>query len=297
MNQEQKYNSQDILSSPFYKLHSIKYLCKFLHIKERELHDVIQTRDEALAEEVPNFEDNNWREIKRYTNKILVKSIRQNKKNPNKQPRIFLYPKSNSKLHKIYKEILIKLDRVKKPNYLFSCKKGSSHVMSAKYHSGCNSLVTIDIKSFFPSVKKSHVENFFHNTMKCNTKISKLLSNLMTYEDQLNQGACFSPVLSWLCFKKMFDSIDQEARQQEIKFSLWIDDIAISGKGSHKFIKNIKDRFQSNGLKVKWAKLKTYKHKSEKKDIMGIQLKNENIFTKESAHKGYKKYVERVNQT
>ncbi len=265
-----KYNTQSIEQSGFYNLYDIDYLCKLLKVKNKEeLNCVLNTK-----------------------NKNLIKSNKEDKKG---KKRDYTYPKPNSKLALVYEQILVLFDRIKKPDYLFSCKKGTSHVYVAKYHSNCTSLVTIDIDSFFPSVKAKHVFNFFKNTMKCTKEISTILSQLLTHNNQLMQGACFSPVLSWLSFKDMFDKINQEAQEKNLKFSLWIDDIAISGAGSHKFIENIQHYFNENDLKIKWKKLNKYKHLTEIKEIMGVLIESNKIYTKVNANAGYKKYVNRVN--
>lgn len=267
-----KYNTQLIEQSGFYNLYDTDYLCK----------ELLKVKDEGELKLILNTK-----------NESLIQSSKEDKKG---KKRNYTYPKPNSKLAFVYKQILILFDRIKKPDYLFSCKKGTSHVYVAKYHSNCTSLVTIDIDSFFPSVNEKHIFNFFKNTMKCTEKISAILSKLLTHNNELMQGACFSPILSWLCFKDMLDEINQEAQEKCLKFSLWIDDIAISGKGSHKFIENIHNHFKKNGLKIKWKKLNKYKHLTEIKEIMGVLIESNKIYTKIDANAGYKKYVEKINK-
>lgn len=265
---DSKYNSQTIQQSCFYKLYSEEYLYKILKISKNQFNKLLEQK-----------------------NKILIHSQKPDKK---RKLRDYTYPPENSKLWLLYREFLRKFDRIKKPDYLFSCKKCVSHVFVAKYHSNCSSLVTIDIKSFFPSITYYHLFDFFKNTMKCSENISQNLSNLLTDNGKFMQGPCFSPILSWLCFKKMFDEINSEAQKLNLKFSLWIDDIAISGTGSHKFIDFIKTKFAEYGLKIKWKKLQKYNHLNDEKEIMSVLIINNSIYAEENADLGYKKHIARV---
>lgn len=72
-----------------------------------------------------------------------------------------------------------------------SCKGFEPHtstVDNVMPHLGANIVLTLDLKDFFPSVKREYVYNIFHS-IGYNTLVSTILTNLCTYNGILPQGS------------------------------------------------------------------------------------------------------------
>ena len=122
------------------------------------------------------------------------------------------------------------LGRVEKPAYLFAPRKGVSYVDNAAAHLISSEIVTIDIKDFFANCSSNYVKLFFLNKMECSPDVAAILTELSTLEGRLPQGSPASPVLSFLSYQDMWDEISQLCQKSGCMFSLYIDDITISGR-------------------------------------------------------------------
>ena len=215
-----------------------------------------------------------------------------------------IYPKKYSDLNKILKKIMILLNRIKKPEYNFcrrrddKTNKHFSHLDVCNKHKTENSTLTMDIYNFFPSITRKMVYDFFKKKMKCNKKVSKILSELTTYDDTLPQGFRTSPILAFYVAKPAFDEINKICKKNKLKFTLWVDDLQISGKGCKKIVPFVKKELKKIGLKIKDKKTQYYCNEisknGERKQIMGILYKDHKMYT-ENKNESYKKLVEKFN--
>lgn len=209
----------------------------------------------------------------------------------------------SKKLKDIQKQIHNLLKYIGLPNYIFS-KKYNSHVGAAKSHCGVGYAYSLDIKDFFPSVKFDKVYNFFRYKLKCSEDVAYKLTKLSTYEDKLVQGSPASQCLAILSNLEMFQEIYNVAKINNLKLSIYVDDITVSGE---RISKEVKDKLKSvikkygfnyhkekqGGLK-KGARIHNIIVKRE-----GIQLTNslelkthsETNQKKLRGLKGYKKFV------
>lgn len=104
-------------------------------------------------------------------------------------------------------------------------------------------VLKVDIKKFFPNVKFQYIYNFFYITLKCSPDISTILAKLCTvetskYGTHLPTGSCISPVLSFLANQVLFDSIYTLCAKNGCIFTLYVDDIIISGDNASKDLLN-----------------------------------------------------------
>lgn len=161
-------------------------------------------------------------------------------------------------LKKIQKKLFKLLNRIEKPEWVISGKKGKSYVDNAKMHQFNNNICTIDIEKFYDSTKEIYVYNFFKNTMNMSTDIATILTSLVTFEGRIPTGIPTSQLIAFLSYKDIFTKIYEICQKQDITFSLYVDDITLS---SNKIIsKNIKYKINSllnlSNLNIK--KSKTY---------------------------------------
>jgi retron-type reverse transcriptase len=183
--------------------------------------------------------------------------------------------KKNS-LYKIHNKIDLLLSSIDTPEYLFSGKKGKSCLDNAKFHLENHNkiVVKLDIRKFFPSIKFSHIFDFFNNTLSCSWDVATLLTKLSTYNNHLPTGSPLSGRLSYFAHKKMFDDISEKAEKNNCKISVWADDIVISGDNAKKVAWEAKVIIHNRGLKYHTKKFKVYLP-SDNKEITGIIITSE----------------------
>ncbi|MCS6267131.1 MAG: RNA-directed DNA polymerase [Vampirovibrio sp.] len=157
------------------------------------------------------------------------------------------------------KNILKVLQNEFPPDYLHSPAKGKSNITNATVHRFSKDLWTLDISSFFSNVTETKVFGFFYNYFKLSPEIATALTNLTTYpcfkakqtEKVLPQGTCTSPYLAFWCNKQMFDFIDTLCKEQNCIFTLYVDDITISGEKVPKtLIHKIRSILNKNGYRL-----------------------------------------------
>ena len=177
-NKDSKKESYDFKSSPFYKCHSVKYLCKVLQIQQHELKYILKQKEEQFVkfERKEPLDDKEYEEIECFKNSVLIKSIRKHKTKD--KIRTMIYPRRNTNYKKSNKQIFDVLNRIIKPKYNFMRRKKNenknfSHLDYVKAHlSNKYYTLTMDISNFYPSITEEKIYNFFKNDMKCCKKVS-----------------------------------------------------------------------------------------------------------------------------
>lgn len=122
-----------------------------------------------------------------------------------------------------------------------SCKgfvKGSSIIDNAKPHIGANTVLTIDLKDFFPTVTSKQVFNIF-KTLGYNNLISTLFTNICTYKGILPQGSPCSPILANLSAWNLDLRIQGYVGKHGISYTRYADDLSFSGLNPSKVVKII----------------------------------------------------------
>src|SRR5690606_10826026 len=125
-------------------------------------------------------------------------------------------------------------------------------------HIGSTSLLTVDLKDYFPSIKRKQVFNIF-KAIGYNNLISVVLSNICTYKNSLPQGGPCSPKLANLASWRLDVRIQGYVGRRGINYTRYADDLSFSGITPMKVVqiipmvkKIIKDEnFQINPSKTR----------------------------------------------
>ena len=142
------------------------------------------------------------------------------------------------------------------PNNLLGGVPKRSVLDNAELHLNARLLVTIDVKSCFPSITNVHVYRVWRNFLGCSTDVASMLTKLTTFDRHLPQGAATSPLLANL-FVWMIDGYIREACDlRSVTYSTWIDDLAFSGMRSRELISISAKVLQAHGLKISRTKVK-----------------------------------------
>jgi len=127
---------------------------------------------------------------------------------------------------KINKRILSQLEF---PDTMFGGVRGRTVLQNATAHLGQPLVVTLDLKDCFPSITDRQVFDSLRNRGGCSTDIASVLTKLTTYQKRIPQGAPTSLTLANLCLISLSTKLSEIAESFDLKISLFVDDIALSG--------------------------------------------------------------------
>jgi len=112
-----------------------------------------------------------------------------------------------------------------------SCKgfeKGSTTAENVEPHKEANTILTIDLKDFFPTIKRKHVYNIF-KAIGYNKTIATILTNICTFNGALPQGGPCSPKLANLAAWTLDLRIQGYVGKRGINYTRYADDLTFSG--------------------------------------------------------------------
>ena len=154
---------------------------------------------------------------------------------------------------KIYRKILI---NVQLPGNMLGGVTGFSIKNNARFHIKQTYLITLDLRDCFPSIHDRKVFNVFKNIMGCSNEIASLLTKITTFQHRLPQGAPTSPMLANLTLLPLYDQVGLIANELDLRWTFWIDDIAISGDRAIEAIEKVIRAIQRNGHAVRHSKIR-----------------------------------------
>ena len=144
-----------------------------------------------------------------------------------KTGRIIEEPKPQLKL--IHQRFARLLAQIETPEYLHSGVKGCSYITNANAHGADHSCIKLDIKKFFPSSSSHYVQRFFEEVLEYPPDVASRAKRLLTYDGHLPTGGNASTILSFWAYKPMFDEIEALAKRHQCEFTLYVDDMSITG--------------------------------------------------------------------
>jgi hypothetical protein len=154
-----------------------------------------------------------------------------------------------SLLKTVHKRVYSLLSRIQVQDSIYSPRKGISIVQNAALHRGNKQLYKVDIKKYFPSIKKRKIYWFFHKRMECSADVAGILAQILTIDGHLSTGSPASPILSYFANLDMWAEIESLALANKCVLSVWVDDICISGdKISDFLIWRIRNLIRGHGL-------------------------------------------------
>ncbi|MBW8371222.1 MAG: reverse transcriptase family protein [Thiobacillus sp.] len=222
----------EIERSPLYKLSSKRKLSELLEV---ELTTLSSLEKSGLTSQYRIFKD-------RKTRRVITEPIEQ--------------------LAVIHKQLLKLFSRIAPPSYVHSAIKKRSYKTNAEQHKDPANVLKIDVKKFFPSIKFSHIHDFFLNGLCCSKDIAVILSKLCTVQTvkhgvHLPTGSCISPILSFLANRRMFDAVKKICDREGCVFTVYVDDITVSGvNATRALLSEITTVIHKHGYQ--YHKIKTY---------------------------------------
>lgn len=153
---------------------------------------------------------------------------------------------------RIYEELLKPLGV---PDHLHGSVPGRSPYTNAAAHAAQPWLLRVDIVSFFPSVKPSHVYRLWIEQLGCSPQVARLLTKLTTFNFSLPQGAPTSTALANLILAGVDECIKRKATEGDLRFTRYVDDLGLSGENPQGLVKHVSTLLQREGFKVSRKKL------------------------------------------
>lgn len=179
-------------------------------------------------------------------------------------------------LDKAQSRIAYLLACIQTPEYVHAPIPKKTYVSNAAAHRGSRAFCLMDIESFYPSCREDKVLAFFLYTMKCSLDVATILARLCCDKGALPQGSACSPILSYWTYAEMWDAIHAIASTAENVFTLYIDDLTISGNlVSKKTIWEIQKQIYKHGLTIKANKTRWIVDKPA--DVTGVIVSTEGL--------------------
>lgn len=168
--------------------------------------------------------------------------------------------------------------------------KNKNVAQNASLHIGCNEMLKIDLKNFFPSISIARVRELFKRK-GYSKEIAAYLSYLCCLNDSIPQGAGTSPLISNIILQNLDKRLYNFSKNQGVTYSRYSDDLIFSGDEiplgfKETVILNIEDE----GFKIRIEKLKEY-YTTHRKLVTGILIKQNQIRLQKSVRRDIKEQV------
>ncbi|MBR2861222.1 MAG: RNA-directed DNA polymerase [Clostridia bacterium] len=216
------------------------------------------------------------------------------------EPKKRLIEAPEYKIKKVQNKIKNYLLKCDLPSYVFSGIKGKSYFCNAALHRDCKFLYKTDISAFFPSISRNTAYKFFKNDLETSSDVAKILTDICTVDirdtlekdssvagfvkdkkikmyNHLCTGSPASPILSYLVNKAMFDEMYAIAENNNLKFSIYMDDVFFSSSKS--ISNNVREHIlrilTKYGYNVSFKKVIYYTSQQNKK-VTGVIITPQN---------------------
>ncbi|WP_076879682.1 reverse transcriptase family protein [Bordetella sp. H567] len=121
-------------------------------------------------------------------------------------------------------------DNVIYPSYLFGGVREKDYVRNTSEHGGCNALVALDVKDFYPSITVAAVKKIFQYFCKFPAEVAETLAGLCCLNGRVPQGACTSSHLANLVLHDEEYHLAQYCKNKGWTYTRLLDDISVSSK-------------------------------------------------------------------
>ncbi len=200
------------------------------------------------------------------------------------------------------------LEEMSISSYAKAYHKGISLMDNARVHVRKKKILKLDIKDFFPSITFSMVYNACFSLDYYPKPVGYLLTKLCTYLDFLPQGTKTSAYISNLVIKEFDEKVGEYAKNKNISYTRYSDDLTFSGDFSEKeVISYIKVELKKMGFSLNYQKI-VVASKRTRQNVTGIVV-NEKMQVVRSYRKkirleisyikkiGIKRHLEKIKST
>lgn len=204
-----------------------------------------------------------------------------------KHYRVFKIPKKKGGYRTIYEPDLT-LKRIQRnilnnclqervtSSYAIAYKNGYNLIDNAKVHSKKKVILKLDIKDFFPSISFLDVYKYAFPRHIYPEAVASLLTNLVTYNNFLPQGAPTSGYISNLVLRSFDLRVGEYTKEKGIDYTRYCDDMTFSGDfDAAKVISFVKQELTKRGFTLNRRKITVIKR--NKAQIVTGVVCNQNL--------------------
>ncbi|WP_462254281.1 reverse transcriptase family protein [Ferruginibacter sp.] len=127
------------------------------------------------------------------------------------------------------------LNKIVLPDYMFGSIKGKNNIQNAQQHLTHKYFLTVDLKKYFTNINHHQVNKVF-NKNGFSPSVSRILTQLTTYQGSLPQGVPSSPIIANLIFLDTGNKLYTLAKDNGLTFTTFLDDLTFS---SNQHFKNL----------------------------------------------------------
>ena len=140
---------------------------------------------------------------------------------------------------------------------------------NARFHRKQSLLLSLDIKDFFPSIKRPRIYGIFRG-FGYSQEVANILARLCTRDESLPQGAPTSPALSNIFAKRLDRKLGGLARKIQARYTRYADDLTFSGSFSPgKVIKVVREVLDEEKLILNESKTRLMEA-HQRQEVTGI---------------------------
>lgn len=132
-------------------------------------------------------------------------------------------------LKRVQKAIHRLLQEIHVPDCAHGGVKGKSNITNAQKHCKSNTLLTLDLENFFPSISHHRVYGLFRNELDCSPDVARILTKLCTARKMVPQGAPTSTDIANLVLRRTDMRLGGFAAVRGKEYSRFVDDMSLSG--------------------------------------------------------------------
>jgi len=153
---------------------------------------------------------------------------------------------------RIYRKFL---RRIQVPDNMIGGVAGKSVKKNALVHVGQPTLVKLDLRNHFGRIDNNQVFEALRRELGASPTIAGVLTQLTTVQSRLPQGASTSSMLANLVLLPAHREISKIAAQAALNYTLFVDDLTLSGPGARRIIQPVIAILQRHGFAIAGNKL------------------------------------------
>lgn len=196
----------------------------------------------------------------------------------------------NEKLKQIQRRIDRRLFAgVEFPPTMLGGIKGRHVRENAELHTRKKEILKLDLKNCFPRTSNNAVHRSFRKALACSKPVARALTKLTTFQRSVPQGAPTSSFVANMVLLPLHNSLKEFCDDHGLTFSLFVDDITISGSGLKEITGDIIRIINKHGYTVSTKKTKILSN-TESQNVVGYVVNREVSVGKER-YEGIRKEI------
>lgn len=133
------------------------------------------------------------------------------------------------RLRAAHERLKFQFAKIVQPSYLMSPRAGRAQRDNAAAHLRQAEYLTLDLKKFYPSTTRTMIRNSLVAQFGMSADVAGLIAHLATADDKTCFGSPLTPVLASIVHRPMFDAIADLCAEYDLSYTVWVDDLTISG--------------------------------------------------------------------